>query len=276
MGLADAKDINNYEIPEFYKVLNIGESKSGKTSGFKTFPGKKLAIGLTPRTRPALAGTPDLQLIEIFEREQERKVVRQSAEYSVVPRAWDDLWYVIADLWELNQSDEPFPYDSIMVDDLTAAGHYAMNHTLSLKKKNGEEVPKGLAGAAAQQHYVPQMALMRRLFYTMLLPLPCHIYVTGHITYKENPDTNIAQYYPKVYGNLREEIGSWFDEVYESVREEKIDPKTRVRKLQFMWKTRGYGLKQFIGSTIYTGEDPFIVDLNEKPCGFEKIISLRR
>ena len=261
-------------LPEtFYKWLIVGGSKTGKTKAFTTFPGKKLAIGLTPRTRAALAGDPDIDLIEHMEEESKKKLVRGCAEYSIVPKAWDALWDTGVELWELAHSDKPFPYIAIMLDDLTTAVDISMNYILGLKKKDGSEVPKGLAGAAAEAQYMPQMTVLSRFLKTIFLPLPCHIYVTGHVSFVENKDTGVAMYYPKCYGKIRENIASWFDEVYESKREVRKDG------LKFVWKTAGYGLMQFLGSTIYKEglwTDPFEVDLKKPIGGFAELLNLNK
>ena len=266
MSLKDKEDISSAESQSYYKWLLLGESKTGKTTAFRTFPGKKLAIALTPRTRAALVGTPDLDLIEHFEQQSKIKKVRGTAEYSIIPQAWDGLWTTIVDLWELaHDSDKPFPYQSIMLDDLSTANTIAMNHVLGLKKKDGSEVPKGLAGAPAQAHYMPQMSLMSRLINSLFLTLPCNILVCGHMTFKENEDTGISAYYPAVYGRLRESIASWFDEVYETQHEYKKGTN------RYIWRTLGYGQKQFLGSTIGVSS-PFEVDLSESVAGVTKIL----
>ncbi len=245
MSLKNKIDMETANRQTFYKWLLLGESKTGKTTAFRTFPGKKLAIALTPRTRSALVGCPQLELVEHFEQESNIKRLRGSQEYSIVPKAWDELWTTIVELWELaHTQDTKFPYESILLDDLSTANVIAMNHVLSLKKKDGTSVPKGLGGAPAQAHYMPQMSLMSRLINGLFLTLPCHILVCGHMTFKENPDTGISAYYPSVYGNLRENIASWFDEVYETRRDFKQG------KTSYIWKTAGYGQKQFLGSTI--------------------------
>jgi len=265
MSLKDKQDISSAKNQTYYKWLLLGESKTGKTTAFRTFPGKKLAIALTPRTRAALIGTPDLDLVEHFEQQSSVKKVRGTPEYSIIPRAWDELWTTIVDLWELAHSDEPFPYQSILLDDLTTANTIAMNHVLGLKKKDGSEVPKGLAGAPAQAHYMPQMSLMSRLINGLFLTLPCHILLCGHMTFKENEDTGVSAYYPAVYGSLRESIASWFDEVYETQHEYKKGIS------RYVWRTLGYGQKQFLGSTIGV-PTPFEVNLSESPAGVSKIL----
>ena len=259
MSLKGAEKLSDQSRPTYYKFLLLGESKTGKTTALRTFPAPRLAIALTPRTRSALAGIPDTDLVEHFEKQSDTRKIRGVSDYSIIPQAWDDLWTTIVDLWELAHSAEPFPYKSILLDDLSTANLIAMNHVLSLKKKDGTEVPKGLAGAPAQAHYMPQMALMERLINGLFLTLPCHIIIAGHMTFKENEDTGISAYFPAVYGSLRERIPSWFDEVYETKVEQRRD-KGGTTSQHYLWVTRGYGQKQFLGSTLGV-PNPIEVDL---------------
>ena len=265
------KRLDDVKSETYYKMLLLGDSKTGKTNAFRTFPTPSLAIGLTPRTRAALAGAKDIELVEHFEQKPTVKKKAGNIEYRLSPKAWDDLWHTIVDLWEFAHGEDSFPYRSVMLDDLSTANLISMNHVLGLKKKNGEEVPTGLAGAPAQQHYMPQMALMERLINSLFLTLPCHILVCGHMTFKENVDTGISAYYPAVFGNLRERIPSWFDEVYETAIVRK-DQRTK-----YVWKTKGYGQKQFLGSTINKGlwKGDFEVDLTESCCGFRKMLEMK-
>ena len=274
--LKNKHSLSDQKLPSYYKWLLLGESKTGKTTALRTMPGPRLAIGLTPRTRAALSGTPDTDLVEHFEEQSDTKRVRGTSDYSIVPQAWDGLWNTIVDLWELAHSSEPFPYRSIMLDDLSTANTIAMNHVLSLKKKDGSEVPKGLAGAPAQAHYMPQMALMERLINGLFLTLPCHILVCGHMTFKDNEDTGISAYYPAVFGSLRERVPSWFDEVYEADIDQ-VRTSGSAARSRYIWRTIGYGQKQFLGSTLNRGlwESPVEVDLTQSPSGIERLLSLK-
>jgi len=261
---------------EHYSFLLLGQSKTGKTTAFGTMPGNKLAIALTTRTAPALRGTSNCQIITLHEDQPKKKRDPKSGNenYGVTPHAWDDLWTLLNELWALKDSPEPFPYDAIMLDDLSAANDFAMNNVLNLNKGDGSAMSSGLAGAPAEHHYVPQMFLIQQLIYSILLPLPCHIVVCGHTELREDKTSGRFYYFPIVFGNLRTKIASWFDEVYETDKVAKAGEPTR-----YVWKTEGSGQKRIFGSTINKQnslwQSPLDVTLGQSPCGFAKVLERR-
>lgn len=268
MSLKNAIPMSETKAIQFYKCLFVGESKTGKTTAFTTFPGKKLAIALSTRTRPALRNC-DCDLLEIFEEQPTAKKVRMNKEYSITPVAFDTLWTTVADLFDLAHSDKLFPYTSIMFDDLSSINQATMNHILSLRKKDGTDMATGMAGAPAEHHYMPQMTLMRRLF-SLILNLPCHILVPAHFVHVEEEATGKFTYLPNIYGKtLRSSFPAWFDEVYETAQT------MREGKPVYVWHTQSYGRKQFLGSTLNDKgsrwTSPYVVDLTSNG-GFQDLL----
>jgi hypothetical protein len=93
----------------------------------------------------------------------------------------------------------------------------------------------------------------------------------------ENSDTGEAFYVPKITGKLRTEVSNWFNECIYCYRQEELVGDKRV--LSYFWNTKGTGKWEFFKSALNLEgkfwDDPVKVDLNEKPCGFAKLLELR-
>lgn len=282
--LSQTIDVKNILDEYLFKVLLVGQSKSGKTLSAVTIPlidnKPILTIALTPRTRAAIAGLPNIQLLEIIENEVEERNGPEGKRYSVVPEAWDKINDVCVELWELARAGD-FPYSGILFDDVSAANRYAMNYILSLKKRDKAkkifvDTEKGVGGSPMWEiHYVPHTMEMTRILASMLLSLPCHVIVCGHYEIYDNRDTGMSMAQPAVFSkNLRSQMPSWFNEVYECYSE------TRKGETKYYWRTHGTGTMGFIGSTLNKQNklwsSPFEVNLDENPCGFVKLLELAK
>lgn len=270
------------------RALLVGHSKTGKTEGAATFAGQKFFLGLTPRTRATVGHRTDCTVLEISEaapkkvsdRRKDPKTGRTVTQELLTvenPTGWTDLLKASEELTVLAKSSKPFPYSTVVLDDLTAAGEMAMNYVLRIKGLEGISSPTLLGGVPAQNHYAAQARQLRSLIPLSLLFLPCHFIMCAHLhTYEEydikgNP-TN-SKDLPKAYGQIRTEIPSWFDEVYRTYTRPGIGP---TDPQEFFWQAQGLS---FLGSTInkqnrlWTGSS-FKVNLTEQLFGFEKILDM--
>lgn len=258
MGLLDkatkAEDIKpsteNYRI----RALLAGGSGSGKTTSAMSVPGKKLLIDLDQRAM-SVAGVKDLDILEITEPN------------AASPSAWRDVEYLFQELWMKAKKKEKFLYDAIIWDGITSLGRFAMNRALLLDSK------RGLGGAPAQQHYLPQMKYITDHIKGSL-GLPCHVIFTCHLELHEDYEDMTVRFLPKITGKLRTEIGSWFDETYMCQRQPGKDGKT-----DYSWLTAGTGKLDFLKSSLnqYGAHwtDPVSLKISNKPWGFQELINRR-
>ena len=281
--LASAKKASELTLENWIKALLLGKSKTGKTEGSVTLPLVEekpiLHLALTPRTRATLAGYPHVEILEIIEQQLETKKLVTGVQHNIVSEAWDKIYTVLTELWDIANSGKPFPYSGVVLDDSSTLNRYCMNFVLGLKtKKDGKikETEKGIGGAPKwETHFVPHTMEMTKILAGLLIPLPCHIVVCGHYDVYTDDDTKLTLCQPAVYSRaLRSVMPSWFNEVYETTA--KHDPKEGRER--YFWTTFGSGQKDFLGSTMNKQnkiwKSPFEVELDQKPAGFAKLAQL--
>ena len=242
------------------KVLLVGPTGSGKTTGAATIPGKKLVIDTDNRCS-SLVGLPDIDILtEPF---LEPK--------PTVPRAWNNFCKAIDELWTLANKGS-LPYSCIIFDGISSINRISMNWSLSLRASSGQPMAKAPGGGPSQPHYGPQMnAFSTQVF--RAIALPCHVVFTGHYDIFEDAELGTLSYLPKVYGKIRTEIGGWFDETYETYRKE------TGKKTNYYWRTSGSGRMDFLKSSMNQlgkyWSDPVHVDMTLERPGFQHLLDLR-
>jgi len=236
------------------KAYLAGPSGSGKTQSAITLPGKKLLIDFDNRSE-TVAGTPNLEILQCHEPDPRS------------PKAWTKAEKIRKQIVS-EVSKGIFPYDGIIPDGLTMMGRISLNWALLLDPK------RGLGGAPAQQHYLPQMDNLAK-FVLSTLALPIHVVYTGHIEVMDDKDTGQTRFYPKITGKLRTELANWFNETYFCYRnfdEEK-------KKTRYHWKTAGTGKMEFFKSSLNSlgryWTDPIEIDFDKKPVGFGDLLARR-
>jgi len=248
------------------KALLVGPSKSGKTTSactiMEALPKDQRALLVDVDLRASsVYGTPNLDIIQITEPDPR------------VPTAWRDLTMLKTELWTQVRSSK-FTYGAVIVDGLTKLNTFAMNYVLTLRTTSGQAVATGLGGAPAQPHYTPQMQELSR-FVNSFIPLPCHVIFTGHLDLYKDEHLGTLQYFPRVYGKTRTEIGSWFDETYLCNRRSPAK-NTIIHE----WITTGTDRTDFLGSSINKlgklWDSPVELDLDKSPAGFAKILELSK
>ena len=246
----------------FIKAFLAGPTGSGKTLSSTTLPRKDdkplLLIDLDGRSE-TVAGEPGIEILKLYDENPES------------PRAWDSVEKIRKELWSLARAAKkpdgaPFPYSGIIEDGLSMLAQLAMNSALLLDSK------RGLGGAPAQQHWLPQIHYIRKHVNAMR-NLPCHYVLTGHLELVNDEDTGGLKILPKVTRSLRTELPSWFNESYYCHRDKIKD------KIVYYWTTGGTGKYEFFKSALNTKgkywTDPFIVDFDHPPVGFQKLLELR-
>lgn len=245
------------------KVLLLGPTGSGKTQSSITLPRASdderpiLILDIDQRAE-TLAGLPFVKIIKILEPSPDS------------PRAWDSLETALKELVYLAKKclkeDLEFPYLGIVEDGLSSMARICMNSAITLDPK------KGLGGAPAQQHYMPQITWLVKHINAMKL-LPCHYILTGHLDIEKDEDLGEIRALPKITKSLRTEIPSWFNEVYYTYRT------PGEGGIKYLWMTKGSGKLEYFKSTLNNlgkyWEDPIVIDFNEKPVGFADLFQRR-
>lgn len=236
-----------------FKGMLVGPSKSGKTQASLTAPGRKLVLDYDGRSETA-AGWPRTKLISFHEPDPKS------------PIAWDKASDVRKELWALARKNE-LPFDTIVEDGLSTMNHAAMYSALLLDGR------RGLGGAPAQQHWLPQIKYLRDHIRSMI-GLPVNYILTGHFDLERDEAEGSIKYLPKTTRSLRTEIPNWFNEVYRSYREQTKDG------VKYFWQTSGTDKYDFFGSTLnHLGAfwiDPIPLDFSTPgPWGITALLCAR-
>ena len=252
--LAKHLDYKTYKIRA---LLSSPGSGAGKTTSACTAPGRKYIVDIDNRA-DVVAGFPHVEILRCHEPD------------SRSPKAWDRLVKVKRELWALARDPENFPYDTVIIDGLTALFRVCMNWSLLLDPK------RGLGGCPAQQHYGPQMKNTSD-WITSILGLPCHVIFTGHENIVEQDGGQLACWLPKVTGKLATEVPKWFNETFYCWRQGTV--KEGKTGYQFFWSTQGSGKREYLKSSLNQLQkywsDPVEVDFSKEFTGFEGLLIRR-
>lgn len=241
--------------PSTYKIkaFLLGPSGSGKTLSAITLPGKVLLVDFDGRAETVI-GEEHVEILSCHEPDPRS------------PEAWQRAERIRRQIIS-EVRHKVFPYDSIVWDGMTMLGRYGLNWALTLDPK------RGLGGAPAQQHYLPQMDNLAK-FVLSTLALSLNIVYTGHIELIEEKDTGRILHLPKVTGKLRTEVANWFSETYSCYRHPNKDG-----DLRYYWLTAGSGSKEFFKSTLNKRgkywTDPIEINFDKPPVGFADLFERR-
>jgi hypothetical protein len=236
-----------------FKGMLVGPSKAGKTQSALTAPGKKLLLDFDGRSETA-AGWPNTKIISLVEPDPK------------MPAAWDKAVKLEKELWALARKNA-LPFDTIIEDGLSMMNHAAMYAALLL------DGHRGLGGAPAQQHWLPQIKYLRDHIRSMM-SLPINYVLTGHFDLEKDDSDGSIKYLPKTTKSLRTEIPNWFNEVYRCYRANEKGETT------YYYQTTGTGKYDFFGSTLnHLGKfwnDPILIDFTESgPWGITRLLCSR-
>ena len=253
--LEGAKPATEMVLPENYKIKGMlaGPSGTGKTQSAATLPGKLLYIDYDGRSE-TLAGLPNIEILDCYDSDPKS------------PKAWMKAEDIKKEIWSQVRKGQ-FSYDGIVEDGLTQMLRYCMNWSLLLDPK------RGLGGAPAKQHYMPQMKNVSDHILS-LKSLPIHYLLTAHLEIIEDEEMGGLKYLPKATGKMRTEIPGWFNECYYCSRE-----KDKNGKLRYYWTTAGAGRWDFLKSTLNQlgkyWEDPIEVNFKKEAVGFGDLLGRR-
>lgn len=235
------------------KGLLTGPSGSGKRMSATTLPGKILLIDYDGR-KETVAGLEHVDVISCYDPNPQS------------PTAWRKAETLKQEIWASIRKGT-FPYDAIVEATLSSMLRYCMNWSLLLDPK------RGLGGAPAKQHYLPQMKNIGDHVLS-LKSAPVHYILTAHIEIIEDEDMGGLKYLPKATGKMRTEIPGWFNECYYCHRHPDENG-----KLRYYWTTAGTGRWDFLKSTLNQlgryWSDPIEIDFDKPPVGFKKLLLKR-
>lgn len=253
---------DNYKI----RALLLGESGGGKTTSATSLPGRKLLVDLDLRS-DAIAGVPATEVIRIVESDPDK------------PTAWNEAIQLRDEIWAAIKSNS-FAYDGVIWEGFSSMTKLCMNFCLSLRTKTGQLAERGFGDTPAQHHYGPYMAEMSKFIFSCL-SMPVHTIFSGHYYVYEDATTNKVEYWPKLYGNIRTEVGSWFNEVYSCYNlTQTIKEGTEVKKKQkYYWQTASDAKFGFLKSSLNQlgkyWQSPIELNPSESSWGFQKLLDLR-
>ena len=252
------------EITQNYLIKGclMGPSGSGKTQSSITLPlsaDKPILLIDYDGRAETVAGEEHVEVIKLYDTDPDS------------PKAWDRGEDLRNELWVLARSGD-FPYSGVIEDALTMMATVAMNSALTLTGKDGT-LKRGLGGAPAKQHYMPQIQYIKKHINSMR-NLPCHYVLNCHFDLLPMDEGNELKIVPKITKSLRTEVPSWFNEVYFCYREE-----GQPGKINYFWNTTGTGSHEYFKSTLNNKqrfwEGDIQVDFDKTPVGFGKLLSLR-
>ena len=242
------------------KAILMGNTGSGKTQSAITLPDKS-------KEKPLLLVDFDGRWETVRDEVDEGvvKVLELFDPDPSSPKAWDQAEDLRKELWALVRRGE-LPFSGIIEDSLSMMARVAMNSALLLDKK------RGLGGAPAKQHWMPQIYFLVKHINAMRA-LPCHYILTSHFDVMVDEDDGKLKMLPKITRSLRTELPSWFNEAYYCHH-------TQVKgERKYFWTTGGSGKYDFFKSTLNNKQkywkDPIEINFDEPPVGFERLMGLR-
>lgn len=157
-GMNDLRPVKNLKDygGNIHKVLLIGDTGTGKTTQFLTFPAPRFAYIFDPSAKASLA-KQDVDTVEMLPERAElnlhaRSITKDGKSFSDAPRGIKEpqLWETfVQDINARYDSGELLKYKSIMVDSLTIAAHALMDRVYFLQekvKRSDERTDYGVAG----------------------------------------------------------------------------------------------------------------------------------
>ena len=252
----------NYKI----RALLLGESGSGKTTSAISLPGRKLLVDFDGRAE-SIAGVDNTDVLRINETDPDK------------PTAWNEAISLRDEIWGKLKTNS-FPYEGVIWEGFSSMTKFCMNFCLSLRTKTGQLAERGFGDTPAQHHYRPYMAEMSKFIFNCVA-MPVHTVYTGHYYTYEDGTTNKVEYWPKLYGNIRTEVGSWFNETYHcyNLTQTIKEGDKQVKKQKYYWQTASdtkYGfLKSSLNQLGKHWQSPIELDPSQTPWGFEKLLELR-
>lgn len=207
--MSNAKDYTEHTARKF---LALGETGSGKTSGFLTLPGRKFAYLFDPNAIETLRGfdveyeefLPDdlsLKLTSLSKDTQKKMPADQRPHKEAGAELY---WRWEKDFEERMASGFFNNIDAIMFDSFTTLSDMVMDGVLALNGRPGQW--------PNQDDYGPQMLTLTNIMRT-LVSLGKTVYCTGHIETVKDEVLGSIVTQPMMTGRLRKKLPLLFSEI---------------------------------------------------------------
>jgi hypothetical protein len=216
MPIIQAKDI---KPAEFFRVLFVGKSGSGKSTAAVTFPAKKFMIDLDRRGR-SVAGTEDLTI------------------FQPGPR---DGWTEISPILDKAINYKEYPFQTTIVSSVTSALKIFTQDSLNFIKSNKDikDDPEAASGAMkfgtllipGLRNYGFRAKCMDNLFTHTILQLPNNIIIEAHMIDTFNDDGAKIGESILAPDKFAQALPGYFDEIWYF---ETVDVSATVRK-HYCW-----------------------------------------
>jgi hypothetical protein len=219
--------LSDLQASNYVKAAILGTSGAGKTIAALTFPGKKLIADFDNKISSAAnfyAGNKEvLEAVEV--RQYGKMPIMGDQKTGRKPRMkqfLDD----IQELYNLQNTKQKLPYDTIVIDTLTTLvdsimEDYRYVSQLGIKRPNQDQ--------NSQQDY-GLLAVHLKQIITGILSLDCHVLFTGHTQLMKDDQSGMITNEILMPGQMSSKLGIYFEEVYFA----KMNSSG-----QYVWQTRG-------------------------------------
>ncbi len=240
-----------------HRILNLGDTGSGKTTQFLTLPGKKYAYIFDPNALRSLSGH-DVDYDEYMP-----GVVASAATSLSKGKTSDRRSTTTSDVYQLWEAEfetriaEGFfdQYDWIGLDSFTTFSDVVMDRILSINGRFGQW--------PNQDDYGPQMIAIQNVCRT-LTGMGKGVYMTGHLDTKQDQTTMKMNRQPMMTGRLVSKLPLLFSDIFYAGTE--LDEKG---SLKYQIQTVPSGINRTIRTSI-KGLEPFedvTIDFSKPPEG---------
>lgn len=205
--MPNAKDATIQTKP---KIMALGQTGGGKTTGFLSLPGRKFAYLFDPNAILSLKGQdidyeeylPDNLSMKLTSMKGANKMKGGAAKYA---NQGAELYNAWEEDFESKASSGFFDdYDWLMLDSFTTLSDMVMDGVLAINSRGGQW--------PQQDDYGPQMLALTNIMRTAT-SLNIGVYVTAHIEVKQDELTKKIFYQPLMTGRLRAKLPLLFSEI---------------------------------------------------------------
>jgi hypothetical protein len=271
------------ELPDFYNILEYGDSGSGKTRSLATLAkacrelygeaAKIYIFSFDPNRLATIKGVPGIEWDDysLFSADSTMANLKPGDKLSdklvtdLLDRAVKLYSAVWANVQELKKS---CLYKAVAFDSITYFMEIVRYYIMKLSGRGaisyGKPVVKGQDPAFSMSDFGTHGDLTSDVL-AMLLSLPCHKVVTSHSRIVQNEDTGSMMYLPAAFGQkFPQELPRMFNEVYRMV----VKPKLNAAP-EYKFQTRNdaqWPAKTSLNAyNVKTGNLEPILDMWEEP-----------